>query len=147
MFEKFTDGSRKAAVLANQAAHRLGGNIIGDVELLIGLADTGTSVRILRDLGVDLASLRNELERQARVEPPAAAGPPRLPQTPQFKHAVQAAIAIAKELGDEFVGTPHLLLGILRHPEFESAQTLTRRGVSFDAVRDCTVRLARATNH
>src|SRR5690242_14346420 len=130
MFEHFTDASRKAVAIANQQTHRLGGNIIGDVELLIGLASTGVSAPVLRELGVDLAALREELEQQARPTEPVTPGPPRLPQTPKFKAAVQAAIAIAKELGDEWVGTQHLLLGLLRHPEFRSSQVLAERGVS-----------------
>ena len=137
MFERFTDTSRRAVAIANQETHRIGGNLIGDVELLIGLAKESNGVchRALTGIGVDLVGLRRQLEQLPRSLDDGTA-PQKLPQTREFKLAIEAAIAISRESGDTHVGTEHMLLGLLRHPEFASSRALAERAVSFDRAKE-----------
>lgn len=133
MFERFTDASRRAVAIANQEAHRLRGSAIGDVELLIGLTleSTGVCQRALCDMSVDLPKLRRQLEQKPRSLDDGSA-PRLLPQTGAFKLAIEAAIAVSRASARTRVGTEHMLLGLLRYPDFESSSTLLQYGVSFD---------------
>ena len=136
MFERLTDTSRRAVAIANQETHRLGGTVIGDVELLLGIVSMPncTGAVVLRKLGVSLPKLRSELERQPRVSDDGSA-PAKLPQTVQFKRAIETAIALAGELGHGHVGTEHMVLGLLRHSDMAASQVLSRHAVSFDNLR------------
>jgi ATP-dependent Clp protease ATP-binding subunit ClpC len=137
VFERFTDTSRRAVAIANQETHRLGGNFIGDVELLIGLAKESNGVchRALTGIGVDLVDLRRQLEEQPRSLDDGTA-PQKLPQTREFKLAIEAAIAISQKSSEAHVGTEHMLLGLLRYPEFVSSRALAERAVSFDRAKE-----------
>ena len=133
VFERFTDTSRIAVATANQETHRLGGNIIGDVELLIGLAreSRGLCYRALSGIGIDLEELRRQLEQQPRSLDDGSA-PSLLPQTDEFKRVLESAMAISRDAGDKHVGTEHMLLGVLHHPEFASSRVLAAHAVTLE---------------
>ncbi|MBC8108312.1 MAG: hypothetical protein H7Z14_17130 [Anaerolineae bacterium] len=133
MFEQVTKIARIAVAIANQETHRLGGKIIGDAELLLGLTKEprGLCHLALSRMGVDLHELRRDLENQPRSLD-AGTAPTKLPQTRDFKVAIQEAIEIARELGHKHVGTEHMLLALLRNPDFASARVLARQEVSFE---------------
>src|SRR4051812_12980120 len=133
MFEKFTKTSRIAVAIANQETHRLGGNIIGDIELLLGLAKEtrGLCHRALARMNIDLQSLERELEDQPRSLD-AGTAPTKLPQTREFKMAIESTIAIAREMGHKHVGTEHMLLGLLRNSDFASSRVLAKHTVSYE---------------
>jgi ATP-dependent Clp protease ATP-binding subunit ClpC len=124
-----------AVAVANQQTHRLGGNVIGDVELLLGIArlPACNGASVLRQLGVNLKRLRSTLERQVRPLATIPA-PAKLPQSPQFKLAVEAAIESSAAAGHEWVGTEHMLLGLLKHPGTSSSQVLATFGVAANQV-------------
>ncbi len=146
MFERFTYTSRRAVAIANQETHRLGGKIIGDVELLIGLAkeSTGVCYRALSGIGVDLEELRRQLEQQPRSLDDGSA-PRLLPQTREFKLAIEAAIAISRDSDNKRVGTEHILLGLLRYPEFASSRVLAQHSVSFDRANEAIAGMGSAS--
>ncbi|HEY8749084.1 MAG TPA: Clp protease N-terminal domain-containing protein [Tepidisphaeraceae bacterium] len=136
VFERFSYVSRKAVAVSNQQVHRLGGNVIGDVDLLLGIIVEGTGVgaAVLRDLGVELSALRNQLEREPR-NPSNERTPELLPQSQEFKLAIEDAIEISRTMDHDVVGTHHMLLGLLAHAEFASSRILASNGVSFELVR------------
>ena len=140
MFERFTDTSRLAVAIANQETHRLGGNIIGVIELLLGLvkANRGVANRALRQMGVDLAALAKELELHPRSLDDGSA-PQKLPQTPAFKTVIESAIDLARELRHPYVGTEHMILGLLRDPQTAPAKILAGHGVTFDRAKDVVI--------
>jgi ATP-dependent Clp protease ATP-binding subunit ClpC len=136
MFEQFTSMSRKAVAIANQHTHRLGGNVIGDVELLLGICSLPAcnAAVLLCGLKLDLQSLRSALQRQQRslaVEP----APARLPQSLHFKQVLVAAIATAESAGHGWVGTDHLLLGMMNCHDAVSSRVLAEFGLTADHVR------------
>ena len=140
MFERFTDTSRLSVAIANQETLRLGGNIIGEVELLLGLTkvNRGVANRALRQMGVDLARLADELARQPRSLDDGSA-PQKLPQTPAFKTAIESAIDLARELGHPCVGTEHMLLGLMSAPQSATARILAGHGVILDRAKNVVI--------
>jgi len=145
LYERFTKTSRHAVAIANRETHRLGGNIIGDVELLLGLVTEtgGVANAALRELAVDLPKLKDELERQPRSRVDGAARE-MLPQTPEFKLAIQSAIELAREMGHQSVGTQHMLLAVLRDRRSVSSRILRGYGVSLARANQTVVGLMSA---
>lgn len=133
MFDLFTDTSRRAVAYANQETLRLRGNIIGEAELLLGIVigEQGIGHRVLRLAGIDLDDLANQLRQQPRAKDDGSA-PQRLPQTPEFRLAIEAAVEIGRELNHRTVTTGHMLLGLLRYREFASTRLLAARGLTYD---------------
>ncbi|MCG3128745.1 MAG: hypothetical protein CHACPFDD_03636 [Phycisphaerae bacterium] len=136
MFERFTDRARKVMVLANQEAQHLKHEYIGTEHILLGLIKEGSGVgaNVLKNLKVDLRRARGEVEMliHKRAEL-ASAG--ELPQTPRAKKVIEYAIYEARQLSHNYVGTEHLLLGLLRENDGVAAQVLLNLGVSLDEVR------------
>lgn len=135
MYERFTDRARKVMQLANQETQRFHHEYIGTEHVLLGLIKEGSgcAANILRNLDIRLDSVIREIERL--VQPgPAMVTLGKLPQTPRTKRAIENAIAISNEFGHNYVGTEHLLLGLLREEEGVAALVLKTLGVTFTLV-------------
>ena len=133
----FTDRARKVLALANQEAQRVNHAYIGTEHLLLGLVREGRGVgaNVLKNLDIDLRRVRLEVEKLLRAGPePVTIG--KLPQTPRAKAVIQYAIEESRNLNHNYVGTEHLLLGLLREGEGVAGQVLTNLGLSLEGVRD-----------
>ena len=142
MFERFTDRARKVMAMANQQAQRFNHEYIGTEHLILAIAEEGHGVaaKVLTSLGVDLATVRVEVEKLVKSGPdPVAAG--KLPQTPRAKKVIEYAIEEVRNLRHAHVGTEHLLLGLLRVPQGVAAQVLTNMGLTLEQVRDEVLKL------
>src|SRR5690349_22795923 len=125
MYERFTDRARKVMQLANQEAQRFNHEYIGTEHILLGLVKEGSGVaaNVLKNLDIDLRKIRLEVEKIVQSGPDAATAG-QLPQTPRVKKVVEYAIEEAREFKHNYVGTEHLLLGLLREEEGVAAQVL-----------------------
>src|SRR5262249_55512498 len=137
MRENFTDPARRAMLVALEEAERLGQDYLGTEHLLLGLVaeNQGLAAAVLNRLGIDESRVRAGF---AKILGPAAAGgvPPGKPtQTPRTRKAIEYAIEEARALNHTFLGTGHLLLGLLREREGMAGQLLTTFGVELEAVR------------
>ena len=137
MFERFTDRARKVMALANQEAQHFNHEYIGTEHILLGLVKEGAGVgaNVLKNLNVDLGKVRHEVEKLVKHEPEIAAVG-RLPQTPQAKKAIEYAIEEARKLNHNYVGTEHLLLGLLREQDAVADKVLMNLGLKLEAVRE-----------
>ena len=137
MFGRFTDRARKVIALANQEAQRFNHEYVGTEHVLLGLVKEGTGVgaNVLKNLDVDLHKVRMQVERIVKSGPEMAPMG-RLPQTPRAKKVLEYAIEEAKALNHNYVGTEHLLLGLLREQEGVAAQVLMNMGLKLEKVRD-----------
>ena len=145
MFERLTDRARKVMSLANQEAQLLNHELIDTPHLLLGLVKegTGVAVRALKRLGVELPTVRVEVEKLLRTGPEMNTMG-KLPQTLEAKRVVQLAIDEARSHNHNYVGTEHLLLGLLRQHEGIAAQVLRKLGVKETTLRaQVLVELAR----
>lgn len=138
MYERFTDRARRVMQLANQEAQRFAHSHIGTEHFLLGLCKEGSGVaaNVLKNLNIDLRSIRLEVEKIIQPAPSdeqVIMG--RLPHTPRATRAIENAIAQAAELAHNYVGTEHVLLGILCVKEGVAAQVLLNLGVSLESVR------------
>jgi ATP-dependent Clp protease ATP-binding subunit ClpC len=136
MFERFTDKARQAVVLAQEEARRLGHPEVGTEHLLLGLlAVDGDSAgtRTLTALGIPLDDLRTEVE--ARIGRGEGAPSGHLTFAPQNKKVLELSLREALQLGHNYIGTEHLLLGLVREAESGAAQVLAGRGANLDTVR------------
>ncbi|MEM6551056.1 MAG: ATP-dependent Clp protease ATP-binding subunit [Planctomycetota bacterium] len=137
MFERFTDRARKVMALANQEAQRFNHEYIGTEHILLGLVKEGSGVgaNVLKNLEVDLRKVRIEVEKLVKSGPDMVTMG-KLPQTPRAKKVIEYAIEEARNLNHNYVGTEHLLLGLLREQEGVAAQVLMNLGLKLDEVRD-----------
>jgi ATP-dependent Clp protease ATP-binding subunit ClpC len=136
MFDRFTDRARKVMALANQEVQRLNHDYIGTEHILLGLVKEGSGVgaSVLKNLGVDLRGVRREVEQLIKHGPEMVTMG-KVPQTPRAKRVIEYALEESRDLNHNYVGTEHLLLGLLREQEGVAAQVLTNMGVSLDLVR------------
>src|SRR5437016_2505495 len=118
MYERFTDRGRKVMQLANQEAQRLNNEYIGTEHLLLGIIreGSGSAAIILKNLDIDLPKIRMEIEKIV-VCGPEAVTIAKLPRTPRAKKVIEYATEEARNLKHNYVGTEHLLLGLLREQE------------------------------
>src|SRR5208337_1282465 len=125
MYERFTDRARKVMQLANQEAQRFNHEYIGTEHILLGLVKEGSGVAadVLKNLDVDLRRIRLEVEKLLQSGPDKVPLS-RLPQTPRAKKVVEYAMDEARNLGHNYVGTEHVLLGLLRDDMGVAAQVL-----------------------
>ena len=146
MFERFTDRARKVMALANQEAQRLNHEYIGTEHILLGLVKEGSGVgaNVLRNLDVDLRKVRLEVERLVRAGPEMVTMG-KLPQTPRAKKVIEYAIEEARNLNHNYVGTEHLLLGLLREHDGVAAQVLMNLGLKLEEVREEVLNLLGAS--
>ncbi len=137
MFERFTDRARKVMALANQEAQRFNHEYIGTEHILLGLVKEGSGVgaNVLKNLGVDLRKVRIEVEKLVKSGPEMVTMG-KLPQTPRAKRVIEYAIEEARNLNHNYVGTEHLLLGLLREQDGVAAQVLMNLGLKLDDVRE-----------
>jgi ATP-dependent Clp protease ATP-binding subunit ClpC len=137
MFERFTDRARKVMALANQEAQRLNHEYIGTEHILLGLVKEGSGVgaNVLRNLDVDLRRVRLEVEKLVKAGSEMVTMG-KLPQTPRAKKVIEYAIEEARNLNHNYVGTEHLLLGLLREHDGVAAQVLINLGLKLEDVRE-----------
>ena len=143
MFEKFTDGARKVMVLAQEEARKLGQMYVGTEHLLLGLIreEDGIAAQALRRLDVTYEDALEQIKQVAeKPDEPAPAG--HIPFTPRAKRVLEGALREMLSLGQSYIATEHLLLGILREGNGVAMEALSRMGVSVDAVRNAVSELA-----
>jgi ATP-dependent Clp protease ATP-binding subunit ClpC len=136
MFERFTDRARKVMALANQEAQRFNHEYIGTEHILLGLVKEGSGVgaNVLKNLDVDIKKLRLEIEKLVKSGPDMVTMG-KLPQTPRAKKVIEYAIEEARSLNHNYVGTEHILLGLLRETEGIAAQVMMNLGLKLEDVR------------
>ena len=136
MFERFTDRARKVMALANQEAQRFNHEYIGTEHILLGLVKEGSGVgaTVLKNLDVDIKKLRFGVEKLVKSGPDMVTMG-KLPQTPRAKKVIEYAIEEARSLNHNYVGTEHILLGLLRESEGIAAQVLMDLGLKLEDVR------------
>src|SRR6516162_6804974 len=137
MFERFTDRARKVMALANQEAQRFNHEYIGTEHILLGLVKEGSGVgaNVLKNLDVDLRKVRLEVEKLVKAGPEMV-NMGKLPQTPRAKKVIEYAIEEARNLNHNYVGTEHLLLGLLREHDGVAAQVLMNLSLKLEEVRE-----------
>jgi ATP-dependent Clp protease ATP-binding subunit ClpA len=141
MFERFTSRARQAVVLAQEEARRLQHNYIGTEHILLGLLREPESVagRALTRLGVSLEGTRAAVEEIIGAGT-MAAPEGHIPFTPRSKKVLELSLREALQLGHNYIGTEHILLGIVREGEGVAAQVLVQRGASLDRVRETVMK-------
>ncbi|MGL5094229.1 MAG: Clp protease N-terminal domain-containing protein, partial [Planctomycetia bacterium] len=137
MYEKFTDRARKVMQLANQEAQRFNHEYIGTEHILLGLVKEGSGVaaQVLKNMDVDLRKIRIEVEKIVQAGPDMVTIG-KLPHTPRAKKVIDFAIEEARNLNHNYVGTEHLLLGLLREQEGVAAQVLMNLSLKLEDVRE-----------
>ncbi len=137
MFERLTDRARKVMALANQEAQRFNHEYIGTEHILLGLVKEGSGVgaNVLKNLDIDLRKVRLEVEKLVKSGPDMVTMG-KLPQTPRAKKVIEYAIEEARNLNHNYVGTEHLLLGLLREHDGVAAQVLMNLGMKLEEVRE-----------
>ena len=137
MFERLTDRARKVMALANQEAQRFNHEYIGTEHILLGLVKEGSGVgaNVLKHLDIDLRKVRLEVEKLVKSGPEMVTMG-KLPQTPRAKKVIEYAIEEARSLNHNYVGTEHLLLGLLREQDGVAAQVLMNLGLKLEDVRE-----------
>jgi hypothetical protein len=135
VFERFTDRARRVVVLAQEEARVLNHNYIGTEHLLLGLVHEGDGVaaHALQSLGISLEQLRHQVEG---IVPPGSEAPSgHIAFTPRSKKVLEMSLREALQLGHNYIGTEHILLGLIREGEGVAAQTLTALGADLSRVR------------
>ena len=134
MFERFTDGARRVVVLAQEEARRLQHNYIGTEHLLLGLIHEGDGVaaQVLVSRGISLETVRREVEG---IIGRGGSSPARLPFTPRAKKVLELSLREALQLDHHYIGTEHILLGLIREGEGVAAQVLVLLGADLSSVR------------
>src|ERR1700683_5326074 len=139
MYERFTDRARKVMQLANQEAQRFNHEYIGTEHILLGLVKEGSGVaaNVLKNLDIDLRKIRLEVEKIVQTGPGSEmVTMGKLAQTPRAKKVIEYSIEEARTLNHNYVGTEHLLLGLLREQEGVAAQVLMNLKLKLEEVRE-----------
>jgi ATP-dependent Clp protease ATP-binding subunit ClpC len=141
MFEKFTDKARRVVVLAQEEAKLLNHNYIGTEHILLGLIHEGEGVaaKSLEALGINLESVREQVQEIIGQGQQAPTG--HIPFTPRAKKVLELSLREALQLGHSYIGTEHLLLGLIREGEGVAAQVLTKLGADTNKVRQQVIQL------
>jgi ATP-dependent Clp protease ATP-binding subunit ClpA len=136
MYDRFTDRARKVMQLANQEAMRFNHEYIGTEHILLGLIREGAGVaaNVLMNLDIDLNKVRRAVE-QIVMPGPELIDVANLPKTPRAKKVIEYAIDEARQLNHNYVGTEHVLLGLIREEEGVAGQVLKDLGLSLSALR------------
>jgi ATP-dependent Clp protease ATP-binding subunit ClpA len=136
MFERFTDKARRVLVLAQTEASNLSHNFIGTEHVLLALLDEGEGVaaKALIELGVDPAAIRDTVKKTVGPSPEGVGGP--APFTPRTKKVLELSLREALGLGHNYIGTEHLLLGLVHEGEGVGAQVLIVQGLTLELVRE-----------
>jgi len=138
MFDRFTDRARKVMGLAKGEAERMHHGAIGTEHILLGLIleGTGVAANVLKSLKVDLKRVRGDVEKIASGLPNLVATEGRLPFTPSAKRVLERSVEEAALLGHRYLGTEHLLLGLIREAEGIAARVLMNLGLNLEEVRE-----------
>ena len=141
MFEKFTDKARRVVVLAQEEAKLLNHNYIGTEHILLGLIHEGEGVaaKSLEALGINLESVREQVQEIIGQGQQSPTG--HIPFTPRAKKVLELSLREALQLGHSYIGTEHLLLGLIREGEGVAAQVLTKLGADTNKVRQQVIQL------
>jgi hypothetical protein len=141
MFQKFTDRARQVVVLAQEEARMLDHNYIGTEHLLLGLIHEGEGVaaKALESLGVSLEAVRREVVEMIGRGQEAPSG--HIPFTPRAKNVLELSLREARQLGHEYIGTEHILLGLVREADGVAAQVLVKFGADLNRVRQQVIQL------
>jgi ATP-dependent Clp protease ATP-binding subunit ClpC len=141
MFERFTDRARRVVVLAEEEARMLNHNYIGTEHLLLGLIHEGEGVaaRALESLGISLAAVRQQVEAIIGQGQQAPSG--HIPFTPRAKKVLELAHREGRALGHAYIGTEHILLGLIREGDGVAAQVLVTLGADLNRVRQQVIQL------
>ena len=142
MFERFTDRARRVVVLAQEEARLLDHNFIGTEHVLLGMLHEGEGIaaQVLVAAEISLEAARRKVE--ASVGPGSASPSGHIPFTPRAKKALEHALREALQLGDNFIGTEHLLLGLLREGQGVAIQVLVDLGADLGRVREQVLGMA-----
>ncbi|WP_448561644.1 ATP-dependent Clp protease ATP-binding subunit, partial [Trichothermofontia sp.] len=141
MFERFTEKAIKVIMLAQEEARRLGHNFVGTEQILLGLIGEGTGVaaKVLKTMGVNLKDARIEVEKIIGRGSGFVAV--EIPFTPRAKRVLELSLEEARQLGHNYIGTEHLLLGLIREGEGVAARVLENLGVDLSKVRTQVIRM------
>ncbi|MFT4124127.1 MAG: Clp protease N-terminal domain-containing protein, partial [Microbacteriaceae bacterium] len=141
MFERFTDRARRVVVLAQEEAKMLNHNYIGTEHILLGLIHEGEGVaaKALESLGISLDAVREQVQDiigQGQTQPTG-----HIPFTPRAKKVLELSLREALQLGHNYIGTEHILLGLIREGEGVAAQVLVKLGADLNKVRQQVIQL------
>ena len=142
MFERFTDRARMVVVRAQEEARRLDHDYVGTEHLLLGLIHEsvgGMAARALESLGIGLETVRQRVEEVTDRGEQAPSG--RILFTPQAKKVLELALLESIQLGHHYIGTEHILLGLIREGDGVAAQVLSGLGADLDGAREQVIRL------
>jgi len=141
MFERFTDRARRVVVLAQEEARMLNHNYIGTEHILLGLVREGEGVaaKSLESLGISLEAVRQQVEEIIGQGQQAPSG--HIPFTPRAKKVLELSLREALQLGHNYIGTEHILLGLIREGEGVAAQVLVKLGADLNRVRQQVIQL------
>jgi ATP-dependent Clp protease ATP-binding subunit ClpC len=139
----FTNGIRVVLGHAREEAARLHHEYVGTEHMLLGLLrrDEGVAITVLRDLGIDLERMRTQIEEIIRVGPAASRTGPDLPYTTRAKYVLELAMTTAREMQHSYVGSEHLLLGMLREQKGVAAQALADARVTEANAREGVLKI------
>ncbi len=146
MFNKFTERARKVILLSKQEAKRFNHDYIGTEHVLLGLLREGEGVAaaVLQSLGMNLNNIRMEVEKLVQPGPTTVVSGD-LPFTPKAKKVMEIAMEEARALGHNYIGTEHLLLGLIREGEGVASQVFLNMGMDLDRVREEVIKLLGST--
>jgi ATP-dependent Clp protease ATP-binding subunit ClpC len=141
VFERFTDPAKRAIALAQEEARMLNHNYIGTEHILLGLVHEGdgAGAKVLESLKISLEAVRRQVEEiigRGQAAPTGA-----LPFTPRAKKVLELSFREALQLGHNYIGTEHILLGLIREGEGVAAQVLQKLGADLDRLHDRVVRI------
>ena len=141
MFERFTDRARRVVVLAQEEARMLNHNYIGTEHILLGLIHEGEGVaaKSLESLGISLEAVRSQVEEIIGQGQQAPSG--HIPFTPRAKKVLELSLREALQLGHNYIGTEHILLGLIREGDGVAAQVLVKLGADLNRVRQQVIQL------
>src|ERR1700740_2303203 len=141
MFERFTDRARRVVVLAPEEARMLNHNYIGTEHILLGLIHEGEGVaaKALESLGISLDAVRQQVEEIIGQGQQAPSG--HIPFTPRAKKVLELSLREALQLGHNYIGTEHILLGLIREGDGVAAQVLVKLGADLNRVRQQVIQL------
>ena len=141
MFERFTDRARRVVVLAQEEARMLNHNYIGTEHILLGLIHEGEGVaaKALESMNISLDAVREQVQEIIGQGQAAPTG--HIPFTPRAKKVLELSLREALQLGHNYIGTEHILLGLIREGEGVAAQVLQKLGADLNRVRQTVIQL------
>lgn len=145
MWQRFTEGARKAVFYAQEEAQRTGEGYVGAEHLTLGLLkqNDSSASELLKGIGIDVATLYDQI--RALLPSPSGASPPDMTLNPRAKRTIDSAYYEAQSFGSSYIGTEHLLLGIVKEGESSAARALIEAGATLQALREQYTKRSGAT--